>query len=444
MNLFFLLWLALLLGLGGCQSIPPQSGESLPTPVETERFHFSASDRVIGQIARITVREGDTLADIARHFGVGFQAIRDANPDIDAWLPQAGRNVVLPLAFVLPEVSYTGIVLNLTAMRLFYFPPDRPGEVWSYPVGIGREGWETPLGQTRIVRKEASPSWVVPPSIRREHARKGDPLPQVVPPGPDNPLGSHVLRLAIPSYLIHGTNKPYGVGLRVSHGCIQLYPEDIAALFPHVPVGTQVTIVDQPYLIGWRRGELYIQAHAPLHKDVRTLHALRQALLRRLRQIELESKAAIDWQRVNLAIAEARGIPLPITKASTSWQAHLERVTELAHPPFWQNYYQPPAATPGWYLIIDHTLSPLTAERLVAILRHQDPPLPARLIHSEGGKQVVIGPLANRTAAKAIQRSLHPDLELPIRLLPPSQSAGLLKALKLQSSPLVSSRKASP
>lgn len=436
-------WFILLLALGGCRSMPPKPEGTPSTTVETERFRLSASDLAIGQLARIPTEEEDTLADIARHFGLGFQALRDANPDIDPWLPPVDRDVLLPLAFILPEAPRSGIVLNLAAMRLFYFPPDRPDEVWSYPVGIGREGWETPRGVAKIVRKEANPNWIVPPSIRQEHAQRGERLPSIVPPGPDNPLGAYALRLSFPGYLIHGTNKPYGIGLRVSHGCIQLYPEDIAALFPHVSVGTEVTIVDQPYLVGWRQGELYLQAHAPLRQDAKTLHTLRQRLMQRLRRIERDFKVAVDWQRVDQALAEARGIPLPITKDSMPWQVYLEQAPVLDRPPSWPHQYQPPAATPGWYLLVDYTLSSRAARRLVAILRHQAPPLPARLILSERGEQVVIGPFPGKTEAAAIKQSLNPDLRLPIRLLPPSQSEAMLSA-KSHSLPLVSSRKASP
>ena len=143
-------------------------------------------------------------------------------------------------------------------MRLFYFPEPREGEapeVITHPIGIGREGWQTPEGYSTITRKVVQPTWTVPASVLREYAEKGEPLDPVVPPGPDNPLGSHAMRLSLPSYLIHGTNKSYGVGMRVSHGCVRLYPEDIARLFPQVPVGTEVHIINEPYVAGWRDGK---------------------------------------------------------------------------------------------------------------------------------------------------------------------------------------------
>ena len=194
------------------------------------------------------------MPDIARHFGLGYNEITLANPAVPAWAPKAGGQVLLPLRFILPDAPRKGIVLNLANMRVFYYPTKQPDTLLTYPVGVGRDGWNTPLGQTTIVAKKTQPTWIVPESIRREHAAKGDPLPKVVPPGPDNPLGEYALLLGSSSYRIHGTNKPYGVGMQVSHGCVRLYPEDIEVLFEKTPVGTPVRIVHQPYMMAWDRG----------------------------------------------------------------------------------------------------------------------------------------------------------------------------------------------
>jgi L,D-transpeptidase ErfK/SrfK len=161
-------------------------------------------------------------------------------------------------------------VLNIASKRLFYFPKVKAGEkiqVMTYPIGIGRIGWETPLGEAKIVSKATDPTWYVPLSVRQEHAEAGDPLPAVVPPGPDNPLGRHVLKLNMPGYLLHGTNQPYGVGMRVSHGCVRLYPENIELLYSLVAIGEKVTIINEPYLAGTREGELFFEAHRPLEDD---------------------------------------------------------------------------------------------------------------------------------------------------------------------------------
>ncbi|MFA7495557.1 MAG: L,D-transpeptidase family protein [Acidithiobacillus sp.] len=221
-----------------------------------------ANDNIMGAIHSITAKHEDTFSDIARRYDLGYDQLVIANPQVDPWLPGAGTRVVLPTEYVLPDAPRKGIVINLAAMRLFYYPPATDGtaaEVITFPIGVGREGWGTPLGNTRITAKIADPSWTPPESIRKEHADNGSPLPAVVPAGPDNPLGQYALRLSIPGYLLHGTNKPWGVGMRVSHGCIRLYPEDIAALFAKVKVGTPVTVVNQPWLVGMDNGQYVLQ-----------------------------------------------------------------------------------------------------------------------------------------------------------------------------------------
>ena len=173
----------------------------------------------------------DTLPDIARRFNLGYEEIARANPGVDPWVPGEGREIVLPTQFVLPAAPREGLVINLAQLRVFYFPKVKEGEpqtVITHPIGIGKVGWQTPEGSTKVTGKRTNPTWFPPASVRKEHKEAGDPLPSKVPPGPDNPLGAHMMTLGWPSYLIHGTNKPYGVGLRSSHGCIRFYPEDIA------------------------------------------------------------------------------------------------------------------------------------------------------------------------------------------------------------------------
>ena len=173
----------------------------------------------------------DTLPDIARRFNLGYEEIARANPGVDPWVPGEGREIVLPTQFVLPAAPREGLVINLAQLRVFYFPKVKEGEpqtVITHPIGIGKVGWQTPEGTTKVTGKRKNPTWFPPASVRKEHKEAGDPLPSKVPPGPDNPLGAHMMTLGWPSYLIHGTNKPYGVGLRSSHGCIRFYPEDIA------------------------------------------------------------------------------------------------------------------------------------------------------------------------------------------------------------------------
>src|SRR5690606_33955537 len=206
---------------------------------------------VIGEVQRITARHEDTFVSLARRYGVGFEELKLANPGVDAWLPGEGTEVVVPTRFVLPRAPREGIVVNVAELRIYYFPKDQPDKVHTYPISIGRMDWGTPIGTTTIVAKNENPSWYPPESIRKEHAERGDILPAVVPPGPSNPLGKHALRLGLPGYLIHGTNRPSGVGMRVTHGCIRMFPEDVEALFGRVPIGTRVQIVNQPFKLGW-------------------------------------------------------------------------------------------------------------------------------------------------------------------------------------------------
>ena len=240
-------------------------------PINREYFVLESPEQtLIGEPQVVFTREQDTFSDLAREYGLGYDELVAANPDIDPWLPGDKTPVLLPTQYVLPDVEKRGIVLNIASMRLFYFPPidkGQPQRVMTYPVGIGRVGWETPVGATSVIAKAQNPNWYVPASVRKEHAEMGDPLPKIVPPGPDNPLGRFVLKLNMPGYLIHGTNKPYGVGMRVSHGCVRLYPENIETLYSLTNTKDPVTIINEPYLVGWKNGDLYLESHPPLEDD---------------------------------------------------------------------------------------------------------------------------------------------------------------------------------
>jgi L,D-transpeptidase ErfK/SrfK len=298
-----------------------QPSEVLPPAVRAHTFPLREDSDLVGRVQIVTTRYEDTLFDLARKFDLGIKELAQANPGVDKWVPGEGRRVILPTQFILPDAPRKGIVLNLAAMRLFYYPKPKPGEtpvVITHPIGIGRENWSTPISLTKVVKKVANPSWIVPASIRKEHAAIGDPLPAVVPPGPDNPLGMHALRLGLSSYLIHGTNKPEGIGMRVSHGCIQLYPEDIETLFHQVPVGTQVRIVNHPYLAGWQDGMLYLQAHKPLEEQARawgdSLKSMVQAVKKAMSK-KAPAGIAIDWDRAEQLVKSAQGIPMPVSPA---------------------------------------------------------------------------------------------------------------------------------
>jgi len=300
----------------------------LPTPKATHFFTIDRDSDLVGYVQRVVVGKEDTLPDIARRFDVGYEEVVTANPGVDPWLPGVGREVVVPTQFVLPAAPRVGLVVNIAEMRIYYYPPRKKDEsqtVYTYPIGIGKVGWNTPEGTTKIVARQKDPVWIVPKSVRDEHASDGDILPAKVPAGPDNPLGQYEFRLSWPSYLIHGTNKPYGVGMRSSHGCMRLYPEDIAMLFDAVPLGTRVTVVNQPYLFGWRDGVLYMQAYTVLEDDSRGKFKDRKRLLASLvtlkaggsslRQSIVAHSDEIDWDRVAALARAPHAIPVPVTGA---------------------------------------------------------------------------------------------------------------------------------
>jgi L,D-transpeptidase ErfK/SrfK len=328
----------LLVGAAGCSLFrasppppPPPPAEPPPPPpppkpTATHRFELTPeSGDVVGYVQKTTVGKDDTMPDIARRFDVGYEEILLANPGVDPWLPGVGREVVVPTQFVLPAAPHEGVVVNVAAMRIFYYPPHKKGEpqlVYTHPIGIGRVGWKTPEGTTKIISRQKDPVWVVPKSVREEHAEDGEKLPAVVPAGPDNPLGQYAFRLSWPSYLIHGTNKPYGVGMRSSHGCMRLYPEDIAVFYDLIPIGTKVTVVNQPYLFGWRDGVLYMQAYAVMEDDSRDWNNNRKRLLSNLLNPKQRQKIGqrlegqdkdIDWQRVGDLAHTPRAIAVPVT-----------------------------------------------------------------------------------------------------------------------------------
>jgi len=270
------------------------------------------NDEVVGDNMTYTTGYEDTFVAIGRVYGLGFRQMMNANPDVHPWVPGEGTEITLPLSYILPQESREAIVLNLAEFRMYHFLPEK-NTVRSYGVGIGREGWETPQTETRVTSVAANPSWTPPESIRREHAERGDILPRVVAPGPDNPLGQYAVRLALPSYLFHGSNKPIGVGMRVSHGCIRLYDGDIEELAHSVSPGTPVRIINEPVKAGWLRGRLYLEVHPQLEEDMdKPLGfdaVIEAALVRRPNH-----GITVDWDKVRLAVEEQRGYPIDITR----------------------------------------------------------------------------------------------------------------------------------
>lgn len=305
-------------------------------PVHAEVFELPPEGfDVVGSVSTVTARYEDTLVDIARRHGLGYYDVVRANPGVDVWVPGEGTEIVLPNRFVLPPGPRRGLVLNLAEYRMYYFPEPRDGEpayVYTFPMSIGRMDWETPIGRTKILAMAKNPTWYPPQSVRDEHAADGDPLPRIVPPGPENPLGTRALRLGLPGYLIHGTNRPAGVGMRVSHGCVRMFPEDIEFLFEQIRVNTLVRIINEPVKIGWEGDALVAEIH-PLLESAQPLVGESLEQLERLdADTELpapdpgakdpltyvteqfivataERAGQLDWDHIEALVARSNGIP---------------------------------------------------------------------------------------------------------------------------------------
>ena len=419
--------------LSACQLFVPQRyGQRRAEPLEPEptvarveshRFSIDPDVQMVGRPAVIYSRPGDTLPDIGRHFGLGFNDITQANPGVDVWVPKPESRITLPLQFILPDSPRKGIVLNLPNMRLFYFEASGKNDamqVLTYPIGIGREGWSTPTGKAHITQKRANPSWTVPASILREHAADGDPLPRVVKAGPDNPLGLFALRLSFPSYLIHGTNKPYGVGMRISHGCVRLYPENIEPLFNEVSVGTPVRIIKQPYLIAWHENMLWLEAHEPLETKPTNLARIKKNLLKRIAEEAKKTTTPVDYDKIERVLAKANGIPTPILKFTQPLDLILTKADIVQHP---GNFYGSPVAPPiknGDWTAHAGTFSVQSeAETLSRILLHQGPSIPARVQTSPKGYEVILGPFASHKEADSTKKRIHREFDLDVAVIEP-------------------------
>jgi L,D-transpeptidase ErfK/SrfK len=422
---FFLLFSTSFLFLNGCavtkdilvtSPLAGRAADSIPK----NYFLVDEGDDVIGRLAEIRLKKGDTLPDIARHFSLGINAVSAANPGVDVWVPEAGARVVLPLSFILPEAARKGIVINLAAMRLFYFKRD--GElqaVATYPLGVGTVERPTPLGRMYITRKKVRPTWYVPASIAADHLKKGDPLPAKVPPGPLNPLGEHALYLSKPGYLIHGTNKPASIGLRATNGCIRLYPEDVERLFNITQVKTPVNIVNQPYLVGRYAELVYLEAHKPFEESETDWMKKTYA---KLKQIEEQTGIALDWHKIKNVLTEVRGIPVAVSANEPGGETAIEETVRIRNPH--KLYGQPQVPefnTEAWYVLAAVMSGKVDARRLAAIINHQGPQIPARVLSARGRHRVLAGPFNNKDQAESAAKRLRIDLEIDGILVDPGQ-----------------------
>lgn len=271
-------------------------------------FVLPHNGNIVGQLQSATIQEGDSLSTIGLKFDVGGYEMMEANPEVDYSHPKVGSKVIIPTRFVLPEGERTGIVINLAEMRLYYYHSDQV-HVSTYPVGVGQEGWNTPLGKTRITRKREHPTWVVPESILENHLQHGQIIPKIKLPGPDNPLGDYAMNLGFESIVIHGTPYPRGVGIRSSHGCIRMLNRDVKELFARAQVGTPVTIIHQSNKIGRLDDKIYLEAHVPLSQEMQTNDYSELGILIEKSMKKMNRRYKIEWQEVRKLQQQYNGYP---------------------------------------------------------------------------------------------------------------------------------------
>ncbi len=378
----------------------------------------SDGQSLVGQLQETQVKSGETLLDIARRYGVGLNELQNANPGVDPWLPAVGRRVLIPSQYLLPAGPREGIVVNLPELRLYYFPPAAKGApqvVMTYPLGIGSEGRAIPVAVTQIIEKKIDPPWVVPDSIRAEHEAEGDPLPKVVPPGPDNPLGRYALRLGISSFLIHSTNHPFSVGMRISHGCLRMFPENIEELYAKVAVGTPVRIIDEPYKVGWQGGALYLEAHPPL---VEAGHSPDTNLTPMVASVTDVVSARLNdhaWQAAARVATQGAGIPTPIFAQSPG------DVREAGHDGTRDEAF----SAERWMVQVGVFRNFNSAERVTQMMRRLDLPVVASTAGLSRPCRVLVGPFDSRDAAASTGDKIYKDTGLENFLVPDSRDSGI-------------------
>ncbi len=282
----------------------------LPQMSAALTFTMPHNGNIIGRVQYSTVEPGETLSDAGRRFDLGGYEMIEANRGVNFSNPEAGTRLVIPSQFILPDAPRKGIVINLAELRLYYYHPDGV-TVSTFPVGVGQDGWNTPLGKTQIVRMRKDPTWVVPDSIYENRMEGGDPTPKVVPPGPTNPLGQYAMSLGFTNIVIHGTPYPRAVGLRSSHGCIRMMNSDVEQIFKQVKVGTPVYIVHQAVKIGRVGNELYLEAHEPISEEMQ--QSTRQDVPALIRKAAGDTKqVSVEWNSLDNLESSADGYPQPI------------------------------------------------------------------------------------------------------------------------------------
>ena len=265
----------------------------------------TVSSDIIGDVSTYTIKDNETLIELARTYDVGYNEITAANKKVDPWVPERETKIILPTSWILPYVSDNEIIINLAEMRLYYFfSIDEIKYVTTYPLGIGRQGFTTPEGSFKITARVKDPVWTVPENIMQEIPE----LPPIVPPGPENPLGKYWIQISVNGYGIHGTNRPYGIGRKVSHGCIRLYPEDIERLYRTTHVGTPVRIINEPVKTGKHKNRVYIEVHRSEMNESELLNIAFEKLG------EKRLLPYVDTSLIMNEIKHATGLPAIISK----------------------------------------------------------------------------------------------------------------------------------
>jgi L,D-transpeptidase ErfK/SrfK len=331
----------ILIALALASLIPTHSGDTFAA-----QFDLPNDDStVVGKVRIVRPGKENTLLDIARRFDIGYHEITAANPTQDIWLPNPSIPLIIPSQFVLPPKPWKGIVINIPQRRLFYFPPpakNKPEQVWTFPVSIAREGWSTPLGDTQITGKHKDPGWFVPKSIQQEKLLEGEVnFPTYFPPGPENPMGMLAMQTGFEGIFIHGTNKPWGVGMRTSHGCFHLYPEDAATLFQDIRQGTPVRIMDQPFAVGVYQGQLAMASYPPVGEYNARQNPFTRAILAITpwlyeKDETGQAKYLVDWRQVQELTLKSQVLPTPINPDAMPIEEALSKmpVEDYIWPPY--------------------------------------------------------------------------------------------------------------
>jgi len=274
-------------------------------------YNLNPNGDVIGEVVIVKTWMGDSFQKISRHFKAGYHELIEANPAVNPNYVPRGTELVIPTKFILPNTPHEGMVINLAELRIYQYMPET-NQVMTSPIGIGRQGWLTPLGKMTIIEKIKDPSWYVPKSVQMAQRELGNYLPTIIPPGPMNPLGRYAIRLSERTYLIHGTNDPSRVGQRVTAGCMRMYPEEVKVLFSLVDLGQNVRIINEPLKLGWVGNQLYLESHVPLLEQQHIYGEDPRFIFEKIQEELQGQNVTLNWAITELVVTEHTGVPAVI------------------------------------------------------------------------------------------------------------------------------------